>query len=96
MLSQDLATTWLLVEGGRAGGTVVTRRFCQACVPAGPVAEVACAVCADGPLVAGALAGTDPVADSAVAGWLVAQGWVLHPALTCPACRRAFSWASWS
>ena len=30
-----LATTWLLVEGGRVGGTVVARRFCRACVPAG-------------------------------------------------------------
>ncbi len=73
MLADELATTWLLVESGRAGETVVVRRFCRACVPAGPVAEVACAVCADGPLLAGELA-NGPGRRRADA-WLVGQGW---------------------
>jgi hypothetical protein len=73
VLAEELATTWLFVEGGRAGDTVVVRWFCRACVPAGPVAELACAVCADGPLLAGELAiGT---ARQVVEEWLIGQGW---------------------
>jgi hypothetical protein len=60
------------------------------CVPAGPVSEVVCAACGDGPLLAGPLAGVDPAADPAVAGWLGAEGWQLEPVLICPACRRGF------
>lgn len=73
VLAEELATTWLLVDGGRVGGTVVVRRFCRACVPGGPVAEVACAVCADGPLLAGELA--TGAAGQVVEEWLVGQGW---------------------
>jgi hypothetical protein len=73
VLAEELATTWLLVEGSPVGGTVVVRSFCRACVPAGPVTEVACEVCADGPLLAGELAtGT---ARPVVEEWLVGQGW---------------------
>lgn len=73
MLADELATTWLLVEGGRVGETVVARRFCRACVSGGPVTEVACAVCADGPLLAGELAtGTGR---RRAGEWLVGQGW---------------------
>ncbi len=85
-LRAELAVAWLV---GGAGGLVV-RGFCHGCVPAGPVSEVVCGYCGDGPLLAGSLSGVDPVADPAVAGWLTAQGWALHPAVTCPACRRAF------
>jgi hypothetical protein len=50
----------------------MARGFCHGCVPAGSVSEVACAYC--GPLLAGPLAGVDPIADPAVAGWLGAEG----------------------
>lgn len=74
VLADELATTWLLVEGGLAGGAmVVVRSFCRACVPAGPVAEVACAMCADGPLLAGELA--TGAARQVVEEWLIGQGW---------------------
>lgn len=85
-LRAELAVRWLIRE---AGG-LVARGFCHECVPSGPVSEVVCGYCGDGPLLAGALAGADP----AVAGWLVAEGWALDPAVTCPACRRAFHRAS--
>jgi hypothetical protein len=94
VLAEELATRWLLVEGGPGGGEVVVRSFCRGCVPSGPVAEVVCGYCGDGPLLAGALAGADPATDPAVAGWLTAEGWALHPAVMCPACRRAFGRAS--
>jgi len=80
--------------GGGGAGELVARGFCHGCVPLGPVSEVVCAYCGDGPLLAGSLAGVDPVADPAVAAWLTAEGWALHPAATCPACRRAFGRAS--
>lgn len=89
-LRAELAVRWLV---GEAGG-LVARGFCHGCVPAGPVSEVVCGYCGDGPLLAGALAGTDPTTDPVVAGWLVAEGWQLEPALICPACRRAFHRAS--
>ncbi len=89
MLAQELATTWLLVEGGPDGATVVVGWFCRACVPAGPVAEVACAVCADGPLLAGELA--TGAARQMFEEWLVGQGWRSRGALVdgvvlCPRC----------
>lgn len=88
VLADELATTWLLVEGGRVGETVVARRFCRACVLGGPVAEVACAVCADGPLLAGELAtGTGRCRADA---WLLGQGWRSDTAaegvVLCPRC----------
>lgn len=81
----DLGTVWLLPG---AEGPLL-RRFCRRCVPGGPVGEVACVYCGDGPLLAGAFAVTG-VPDPAVGRWLVAEGWALGPALTCPSCRRAF------
>jgi hypothetical protein len=77
---------WLLPDGDDGP---LARRFCRHCVPGGPVGEVACAYCGDGPLLSGALA-AGPGADPAVGRWLAAEGWVLDPALTCPSCRRAF------
>jgi hypothetical protein len=89
-LRAELTVRWLVREAGE----LVARGFCHRCVPSGPVSEVVCGYCGDGPLLAGSLAVADPVADPAVAGWLTAQGWVLEPSVTCPACRRAFGRAS--
>lgn len=83
-LRAELAVRWLVREAGE----LVARGFCRGCVPSGPVSEVVCAYCGDGPLLVGALA--DPSADPAVAGWLLAQGWALDSVVTCPSCRQAF------
>jgi hypothetical protein len=91
-LRAELAVRWLVRE---AEG-LVARGFCHGCVPSGPVSEVVCGYCGDGPLLAGSLAGADPIADPAVAGWLAAQGWALDPAVMCPSCRHAFHRASLS
>jgi hypothetical protein len=85
-LRAELTVRWLVGESG----AVVARGFCHRCVPSGPYGEVLCGYCGDGPLLAGALAGGDPTVDSAVAGWLVGQGWALDPVVTCPSCRQAF------
>jgi hypothetical protein len=67
-------------------GGPVERRFCRACVPPGPVGEVACVRCGDGPLLAGDLAAAgDARATAAVQGWLVGAGWRLSGPV-CPAC----------
>jgi len=85
-LRAELAVRWLVRE---AGG-LVARGFCHRCVPSGPVSEVVCGYCGDGPLLTGSLAGADPTADPAVARWLTTAGWALVPAVMCPSCRRAF------
>ncbi|WP_298798313.1 hypothetical protein [uncultured Pseudonocardia sp.] len=89
-LRAELTVRWLIRE---ADG-LVARGFCHECVPSGPVGEVVCGHCGDGPLLGGALAGADPFTDPVVAGWLATQGWALHPAVMCPACRQAFDRAS--
>ena len=87
-LRVELATTWL-VAVGHAG--VEVARFCRACAPRGPIGEVACAACADGPLLAGAL--TTGPARSVVEVWLDEHGWrrtaaagLGEGALLCPEC----------
>ena len=60
---------WLLP--GQRGGEPVARRFCRGCVPAGPVAEIVCVRCGDGPLLAGALTAMDLQVAAAVDAWLV-------------------------
>lgn len=67
-LRVELATTWLIVEAG-VGAVVAVRSFCRACAPVGPVGDVACTVCADGPL----LAGNSPVAPPET---LLTRGWM--------------------
>ncbi len=82
----DLAVTWLSTEPGRPG-QVLTRRHCRRCQPHGPVVDIACAVCGDGPILAGnlATATTDAGAPpESVQHWLAADGWQLTPDLLCP------------
>jgi hypothetical protein len=73
-LRVELATTWLIVEAG-VGAVVAVRSFCRACAPVGPVGDVACTVCADGPLPAGKLA--SGTAGHVVDTWLDEHGWRL-------------------
>jgi hypothetical protein len=75
----DLAMTWLYPDPRRPG-RLLERRHCAACQPHDHVSGVECALCADGPMLAGGLAehGTDhraePGADP-VRAWLVTHGW---------------------
>ncbi len=72
--TDDLATVWL-VPGPDTGP--VARRFCRRCAPPGPVDEVACARCGDGPLLAGELTAMDLEVSAAVDAWLADTGWRL-------------------
>lgn len=78
----DLATVWLVPA---AGPEPVARRFCRGCAPAGPVEEIACARCGDGPLLAGELTDLDLGVTAAVDGWLAEAGWRLAGPV-CPGC----------
>lgn len=85
-LGADLGMLWLIAEAGQ----LVERRFCQRCAPHGPVTDVTCSYCGDGPLLAGDLDVADAGKDAAVRDWLSVHDWLLDPAPTCPGCRRAF------
>ncbi len=78
----DLATVWLVPDASR---TTVVRRFCRGCAPCGPVEEVVCARCGDGPLLAGALTAMDLEVSAMVDVWLVEAGWRLAGPV-CPGC----------
>lgn len=75
---------WLL-PGSTGTDSVRERHFCRGCVPPGPVADVACLRCGDGPLLAGDLAGGDAAATAMVDDWLVGLGWRLAGPV-CPDC----------
>jgi len=82
----DLALTWLRTDPNRPG-QLLPRQHCHHCQPHGPVVDIACTVCGDGPILAGDLAtaatdaGTPP---KPVQQWLAADGWQLTPDLLCP------------
>ena len=79
----DLEVLWLVPA---PDGAPVVARFCQACQPTGPLSEVACAGCGDGPLLTDALAeAADLATTAAIDTWLAESGW--RPAGPwCPAC----------
>lgn len=79
-LGADLGVLWLVERHG----DLRPRRFCVACAPRGPVTDIVCAVCGDGPLVAGEL--TDPAHRERVWWWLRARGWRSRPWPMCPSC----------
>lgn len=88
-LRQELGVSWLVAGAGGPRSAV----FCRGCAPAGPVIDLECGVCRDGPLLVsdhvegGVGVGVALLADVGVRGWLVGQGWTLDPALVCPRCR---------
>lgn len=84
-LRADLAVRWLHPDPENPG-LVVRAWHCRACHPRGPVVDVECTRCGDGPIITGVLA-----ADSAPGGvayparrWLVTAGWTTAPELVCP------------
>jgi len=87
----DLAEVWLEPDG--FGELTETHHCaaCAACAPHGPVTDLACAVCGDGPLQVGA---DEPAAVSGTITeqarrWLTGHGWQIAPELTCPHHTRA-------
>lgn len=80
----EVAMTWLLPGTDGVEGPV-ERRFCRGCAPAGPVTDVVCVRCGDGPLLAGELAGGNAEAPAVVAAWMSAAGWRLSGPV-CPDC----------
>ncbi len=100
----DLTITWLVpvpdagpedsthaedtTHAGGAGAGLVEARLCRRCAPTGPVDDLACAACGDGPLLAGDLAVPDLAAAAAIDAWLEQTGW--RPAGPwCPTCAAA-------
>lgn len=80
----DLDTLWLVPA---LGDLPAAARYCRACAPTnGPIAEVACESCGEGPLLAGVLAlGEDLTTTAAIDQWLEESGW--RPAGPwCPDC----------
>lgn len=73
----DLATLWVLP--GSAGPEI--GHFCRGCAPTGPVVDLTCIRCGDGPLLAGAIAEHPEQAEPLLtrAGWQLAGP-------TCPSC----------
>jgi len=83
-LRADLAVQWLHPDPENPGG-VVEARHCRSCYPRGPVVDVECTRCGDGPIITGALA--EDSAPGSVAyparRWLVTAGWTTAPELVC-------------
>ncbi len=96
----DLEIVWLVpaanpapdapaVEGGPGAA-----RYRRGCASTGPLAEVVCAGCGDGPILSGALAEAGDLGTAAaIDTWVAAGGWRVSVAGRagpwCPSCARA-------
>lgn len=61
-------------------------RYCRACPPTGPITDLTCTRCGDGPLLTADLAaGPDGVLPDPARHWLTAAGWHLDGPV-CPSC----------
>ncbi|MFD4182024.1 hypothetical protein [Rhodococcus sp. NPDC058514] len=70
-------------------GEVVARNHCRSCQPGDPAVDIdiACAVCGDGPILAGEFAdgiGSNDELPEPVRRWLTIAGWRTNPKLLCP------------
>jgi hypothetical protein len=63
----------------------VEARFCRDCAPTGPIGDLACLRCGDGPLLAGSLAAGDQAATAVAQDWMSAAGWRISGPV-CPDC----------
>jgi len=77
---EDLAIVWLHLDGDR----VTEARYCVACQPHGPVIDVSCSCCGNGPLITGQPPELGGELAQPVLDWMHARGWQLHPQLLCP------------
>jgi hypothetical protein len=90
----DLGITWLLPDPQDPAGPARLARFCRECAPSGPLDEITCAACGDGPILTGVLAEPTDLATAAVVDfWLDAVGWRWRigpsPGPWCPDCSPA-------
>ena len=81
---EDLAIIWLHLDDHR----VTEARHCVACQPHGPVIDVSCSGCGDGPLITGQPPELGDQLVQPALDWLHARGWQLHPRPLCPADHR--------
>ncbi|WP_160093653.1 recombinase family protein [Rhodococcus sp. T7] len=81
----DLAVDWLHPDPDDPE-TLIVRNHCRHCEPGQLAFDIACTICGDGPILAGALAdqAMDGSLSEAVRRWLTTAGWVLTPHLLCP------------
>jgi hypothetical protein len=81
---EDLAIVWLHLDGDR----VTEARYCVACQPHGPVIDVSCSCCGNGPLITGQPPGLGDQLAAPALDWMHSRGWQLHPQPLCPADHR--------
>lgn len=79
----DLAVTWLYRDPD-VPDEIVARNHCRSCQPGDPSVDIACAVCGDGPILAGELADSNDGLSQPVQRWLTDAGWRTNPKLLCP------------
>ncbi|MDV6277952.1 helix-turn-helix domain-containing protein [Rhodococcus erythropolis] len=79
----DLTVTWLYRDPDTPGD-IVAGHHCRRCQPADPASDIACAVCGDGPILAGELAISADHLPRPVQRWLTEAGWRTSPMLLCP------------
>lgn len=80
----DLAVTWLEPDPAHTG-QIASAFHCRHCEPAGPIRDIACAFCGDGPILAGIPEGTaSSELPAPVTNWLTEAGWQTTPTLLCP------------
>jgi hypothetical protein len=78
--ASNLAIVWLHLDGDH----LTEARHCVACQPHGPVIDVSCFCCGNGPLITGQPPELgDQLAEPAL-DWLHARGWQLYPQPLCP------------
>ncbi|MGH3284944.1 MAG: recombinase family protein, partial [Streptosporangiaceae bacterium] len=81
---EDLAIVWLHLDGDR----VTEAQHCVACQPHGPVIDVSCSCCGNGPLITGQPPELGGQLAAPALDWTHSRGWQLHPQPLCPADHR--------
>jgi hypothetical protein len=82
--AEDLAIVWLHLDGDY----LTEARHCVACQPHGPVIDVSCSCCGNGPLITGQSPELGDQLAAPALDWLHARGWQFHPRPLCPADHR--------
>ncbi|MBO4239804.1 hypothetical protein [Pseudonocardia alni] len=83
-LQQILMSAVWLIPGPNSP---TTARYCRACPPTGPITDLTCLLCGDGPLLVGDLAANpNDALPAAAQHWLGAAGWRLDGSV-CSDCR---------
>ena len=77
---EDLAIVWLHLDGDR----VTEARHCVVCQPHGPVIDVSCSCCGNGPLITGQPPELGAQLVESALDWMHSRGWQLHPPTAMP------------